>query len=154
MTGLKETLKSDLTASMRAKNELTTATLRMILSAITNEEVSGKESRVLTDPEIMSVLSKEGKKRKESAAAYDAANRPELANRERAEFEIISKYLPEELSEQELADIISQAVAEVNASGQSGPSAMGAVMKLVTPQVVGRADGSAVASAVRASLTS
>ncbi len=154
MTGLKETLKSELTTSMRAKNELTTATLRMILSAITNEEVSGKESRVLTDQEVMSVLSKEGKKRKESATAYDAANRPELADRERAELEIISKYLPEELSETELNNIILQAVETVNSAGQSGPSAMGAVMKLVTPQVVGRADGSAVASAVRAALTS
>lgn len=153
MTGLKETLKSELTTSMRAKNELTTATLRMILSAITNEEVSGKESRVLTDQEVMSVLSKEGKKRKESATAYDAANRPELADRERAELEIISKYLPEELSEAELTNIILQAVDTVKSTGQSGPSAMGAVMKLVTPQVVGRADGSAVASAVRATLT-
>lgn len=154
MTGLKEKLKSDLTTSMRAKDGLTTATLRMILSAITNEEVSGKEARVLTDQEIITVLSKEGKKRKESATAYDDANRPELADRERAELEIISKYLPEELSEQELASIISHAVATVVATGQSGPSAMGAVMKLVTPQIAGRADGSAVAGAVRSALNS
>ena len=124
----------------------------MVLSAITNEEVAGKEARVLSDQDVITVLTREAKKRKEAATAYDDAKRPELADKERAELEIIQNYLPEALSAEDLAKIISDAVAEATAGGASGMAAMGAVMKLVTPQVAGRADGGEVAAAVKAAL--
>ncbi len=152
MKSLKEQIQADLTASIRAKDSLTSGTLRMVLSAITNEEVSGKESRVLTDQDLITVLNREAKKRKESATAFDDAKRPELADKERAELEIIQAYLPAALSDAELAQIIAAAVAQATANGASGQSAMGAVMKLVTPQVAGRADGAMVAAAVKSAL--
>ena len=152
MTNFKEQIHIDLTAAIRAKDSLTSGTLRMVLSAITNEEVSGKEARVLDDQDMITVLNREAKKRKEAATAYDDAKRPELADKERAELEIIQAYLPAALSNEELAKIISDAVATVAASGSTGPSAMGAVMKIVSPQVSGRADGGAVAAAVKSAL--
>ena len=152
MTNLKEQIHVDLTAAIKAKDSLTSGTLRMILSAITNEEVSGKEARVLNDQDLITVLNREAKKRKEAATAYDEAKRPELADKERAELGIIQAYLPEALSDEDLAKIISDAVAQVAASGATGPSAMGAVMKIVSPQVSGRADGGAVAAAVKSAL--
>jgi hypothetical protein len=152
MTNLKEQIHLDLTAAIRAKDSLTSGTLRMVLSAITNEEVSGKEARVLDDQDMITVLNREAKKRKEAATAYDDAKRPELADKERAELEIIQAYLPAALSDEDLTKIISDAVAQVAASGSTGPSAMGAVMKIVSPQVSGRADGGAVAAAVKSAL--
>jgi uncharacterized protein len=152
MTNLKEQLHTDLTAAIKAKDSLTSGTLRMVLAAITNEEVSGKEARVLNDQDMITVLNREAKKRKEAATAYDEAKRPELADKERAELGIIQAYLPAALSDEDLARIIASAVAEVAASGATGPSAMGAVMKLVSPQVSGRADGGAVAAAVKSAL--
>jgi uncharacterized protein YqeY len=152
MTNLKEQLHTDLTAAIKAKDSLTSGTLRMVLSAITNEEVSGKEARELNDQDMITVLNREAKKRKEAATAYDEAKRPELADKERAELGIIQAYLPAALSDEDLAKIISVAVAEVAANGAAGPSAMGAVMKLVSPQVSGRADGGAVAAAVKSAL--
>jgi uncharacterized protein YqeY len=145
-------LHTDLTAAIKAKDSLTSGTLRMVLAAITNEEVSGKEARVLNDQDLITVLNREAKKRKEAATAYDDAKRPELADKERAELEIIQTYLPVALSDEELALIIANAVAGVAANGSTGPSAMGAVMKLVSPQVSGRADGGAVAAAVKSAL--
>ena len=152
MTNLKEQLHTDLTAAIKAKDSLTSGTLRMVLAAITNEEVSGKEARVLNDQDMITVLNREAKKRKEAATAYDEAKRPELADKERAELGIIQAYLPAALSDEDLAKIIASAVAEVAAGGSTGPSAMGAVMKLVSPQVSGRADGGAVAAAVKSAL--
>jgi uncharacterized protein YqeY len=152
MTNLKEQLHTDLTAAIKAKDSLTSGTLRMVLAAITNEEVSGKEARVLNDQDMVTVLNREAKKRKEAATAYDDAKRPELADKERAELGIIQAYLPAALSDEDLAKIIADAVAEVAASGATGPSAMGAVMKIVSPQVSGRADGGAVAAAVKSAL--
>jgi uncharacterized protein YqeY len=152
MMNLKEQLQADLTTAIKAKDSLTSGTLRMVLSAITNEEVSGKESRVLTDQDLITVLNREAKKRKEAATAYDDAKRPELADKERAELEIIQAYLPAALSDEDLRKIIASAVAEVTASGATGPSAMGAVMKIVSPQVSGRADGGSVAAAVKSAL--
>lgn len=152
MSELKVSLHHDLTTAIRAKDQMTTGTLRMVLSAITNEEVSGKVARELSDAEVITVLNREAKKRKEAAAAFDDAKRSELADRERAELEVIAKYLPEGLSDEALAAIISDAVAQVTAAGQTGPSAMGAVMKIVSPQVTGRADGAAVAAAVKTAL--
>lgn len=152
MSALKTTLQGDLTAAMKSRDELVTATLRMALTAITNEEVAGKAARELSDDEVLSVLGREAKKRRESAEAYDEAGRPELAERERAELSVLARYLPQQLSDAEVAAIVSEAVAQVTSAGVSGGAAMGAVMKLVQPQIKGRADGSAVAASVRSAL--
>ncbi len=149
MTTLKEQLRTDLTTAMRARDEIRTATLRMALTAVTNEEVAGKQSRELTDADVLTVLGREAKKRRESAIAYAEANRPELAERELDELVVLETYLPAALGDDELATIIAAAVAQAKAEGAEGPRAMGAVMKLVTPQVTGRADGGRVAAEVR-----
>ena len=146
---LKQTLQNDLTESIRGRDELTSATIRMLLTAITNEEVAGKESRTLTDTEIIAVLSREAKKRKEAAEAFAQGGRSDRADRELAEGGVIAKYLPEALSSEELNNMIASAIS---AAGVSGPSGMGAVMKILQPQVAGRADGGAVAAAVKAAL--
>ena len=153
-TDLKAQLKADLTTSIKARDELKSATLRMVLTAITNEEVSGKESKVLTDEEVLTVLAREGKKRRESVAAYTDANRPELAARENAELEVISMYLPDQLSEAEVEAIVASAVDQISGNGVTGGAAIGAVMKIVQPQVKGRADGGLVASLVKKALDS
>ena len=137
---------------MKARDELTVATLRMVLTAITSEEVSGKQARELTDDDVLTVLGREAKKRRESAEAYDTAKRPELADRERAELSVISRYLPELMSEAAVQAVVVAAVAKVAADGATGQAAMGAVMKLVQPQVKGRADGGQVAALVRGAL--
>jgi uncharacterized protein YqeY len=149
MSSLKQRLHDDLTAAMRAHDELRTATLRLTLTAITNEEVAGKQARELSDDDVLKLLAREAKKRRESAEAYDAAQRPELAERERAELGVLEAYLPAQLSDQELASLVAAAVEE---SGASGRQAMGQVMKLVSPRVAGRADGSRVAAEVRKQL--
>src|SRR5512133_867651 len=127
MSALKDQLQSDLTTAIKARDEVTSATIRMALTAITNEEVAGKESRVLSDDDVLTVLGREAKKRRESAEAYDAAARPELADRERAELEVIARYLPQPLSDAEVEAIVAAAVAEVSGSGATGGAAMGAV---------------------------
>ena len=147
--GLKDSLKHDLTEAMRARDELVLSTIRLCLSAITNEEVSGKEARVLTEAEVIQVLSREAKKRRESAQAFADAKRPDRAEREHAEGEVIARYLPTPLSESELASLIADAMKE---SGATGPAGMGLVMKLLSPKIAGRADGAAVSAAVRAAL--
>ena len=152
MTTLKETLRADLTAAMKAKDELRSATLRMALTAVTNEEVAGKVARQLSDDDVLLVLGREAKKRRESAAAYDDAQRPELADRERAELAVLESYLPAPLSEDEVVAIVDAAVAAAAADGKTGMGAMGVVMKAVTPQVQGRFDGGAVAAMVRSRL--
>lgn len=152
MSTLKDTLQSDLTTAIKARDEVSAATLRMVLTAITNEEVSGKEARTLSDEDVITVLGREAKKRRESAEAYDAAGRPELADRERAELEVIAGYLPQQLDDTEIQAIVDAAVAEVASTGASGGAAMGQVMKIVQPQVKGRADGGIVAAKVKAAL--
>ena len=147
--GLKDSLKHDLTEAMRARDELVLSTIRLCLSAITNEEVSGKEARVLTEAEVIQVLSREAKKRRESAQAFADAKRPDRAERENAEGEVIARYLPTPLSETELASLIADAMKE---SGAAGPAGMGLVMKLLSPKIAGRADGAAVSAGVRAAL--
>jgi uncharacterized protein YqeY len=147
--GLKDSLKHDLTEAIRSRDELVLSTIRLCLSAITNEEVSGKEARVLDEAEVIQVLSREAKKRRESAQAFADANRPDRAERENAEGEVISRYLPTPLSDTELASLIAEAIKE---SGAAGPAGMGLVMKLLSPKIAGRADGAAVSSAVRAAL--
>jgi len=152
MTTLKAQLQGDLTSAMKSRDALTAATLRMALTAITNEEVSGKQARELSDDEVLTVLGREAKKRRESAEAYDAADRPELAAKERDELGVLEGYLPEGLSQDQVQAIIDAAVAQAAQDGLTGPAAMGAVMKLVQPQVKGRADGAAVAASVKAAL--
>ena len=152
MPELKDRLQSDLSESMKARDEVRSGTIRMVLSAITNEEVSGKEARELTDDDVITVLGREAKKRREAAEAYDDAGRAELADKERAELVVIEGYLPEQMSDDELTAIIEAAVAEVAASGAEGGKAMGAVMKIVQPEVKGRADGGIVAAKVKSAL--
>lgn len=152
MTSLKEQLQSDLTTAMKARDEMGSSTLRMVLTAVTNEEVSGKESRVLTDEDVITVLGREAKKRKEAAEAYDAADRAELAQRERDELVVIERYLPEQLSAEDVKAIVDAAVAQVQAGGATGGAAMGQVMKIVQPQVKGKADGGQVAAMVKSAL--
>lgn len=152
MSTLKEQLQGDLTAAIRAQDPVVSGTLRMALAAITNEEVAGKVAKVLTDDEVVTVLTREGKKRREAIEAYVSANRQDLADKEAAELTVLEKYLPEQLSEAELAGLIADAVAAAKASGAEGMKAMGAVMKVLQPKVNGRADGSAVAAAVKAAL--
>jgi uncharacterized protein YqeY len=146
---LKEQLRADMIAALKSKEELRLSTLRMVLSAITNEEVSGKSARELSDDEVLKVVAREAKKRREAAEAFDAADRKELAERERAEGVILDGYLPAQLGADELATIVREAIA---ASGASGPQAMGQVMKLAQPQVAGRAEGGRIAAEVRRQL--
>ena len=150
MAELKAQLQSDLNVAMKARDELTTATLRMALAAITTEEVAGKSARELSDDEVLKVLVREGKKRREAAEAFAAAGRSELADRERAEGGVLERYLPAQLGDDELDRLISAAIAE---SGATGPRDMGAVMKIVAPQVAGRADGKRVSDEVRRRLS-
>ena len=146
---LKEKLQSDLTAAMRARDELRSGTIRMVLTAIKNEEVSGKEARELSDSEIITVLSREAKKRREAAEAYEQAGAKDRASNEKAEGLIIAEYLPAQLSEAEIKDLIAAAIAE---TGAAGPQQMGLVMKSIQPKIAGRADGGLVSSLVKAAL--
>jgi uncharacterized protein YqeY len=147
---LKAKLRADLSAAMKARDELTTATLRMALTAVTTEEVAGKQARELTDDQVVAVLTREAKKRRESAEAFDAAGRGELAARERAEGEVLAGYLPTPLTDEELADLVRAAIEQ---AGASGPGQLGAVMRVVQPQVAGRADGKRVSDEVRRQLS-
>jgi uncharacterized protein len=149
MTGLKDRLQADLTAAMRARDELRASTLRMLLTAVKNEEVAGKSVRVLDDPEVVTVLTREAKKRREAAEAFADGGRPDRAERERAEGEVIADYLPAQLGDDELRELVAAAIAE---TGADGPAAMGQVMKAVTPRTAGRAEGGRVAAEVRRQL--
>jgi uncharacterized protein YqeY len=151
MSALKDRLRADLTTSIKARDEVRSSTLRMVLSAITNAEVAGKEARELSDDDIIGVLSTEAKKRREAATAFADGGRAEMAEKEVAEAAVIADYLPAQLSEQEIVDLVIAAVAQVGAAGE-GMKAMGKVMGVVTPQVKGRADGGAVAAEVRRQL--
>ncbi|WP_371498025.1 GatB/YqeY domain-containing protein [Kitasatospora sp. NBC_00374] len=149
MTTLKQQLQEDLTAAIRARDELRSSTIRLTLSAVTSEEVAGKEKRELSDSEVLQLVVREAKKRREAAEAFEQAGRTESAARERAEGEVLAQYLPQQLSDEELTAIVAEAVAAV---GATGPQAMGAVMKLVRPKVGDRAEGGRVAAAVKAAL--
>lgn len=150
MSGLKEKLRSDLSTAMKARDEVRTRTLRMSLTAVTNEEVSGKQARELTDDEIVKVLTREAKKRREAAEAFTQAGRDEQAAAERAENAVLEEYLPAQLSDAELAELVDAVIAE---TGAEGPRAMGQVMKALNPKVAGRAEGGRVAAAVKRRLT-
>jgi uncharacterized protein len=151
---LKERLRADLTAAMKSQDKLRTATLRMLLAAIQTEEVSGKGPRELSDADVIKVLSKEAKKRAESADIYTQNGRGELAANEHAEARVIDEYLPTPLSEGEVADVVDTAIAQVaeEIGERPGMKQMGQVMKAATAIAAGKADGSRLSAAVRARL--
>ncbi|MET0468446.1 MAG: GatB/YqeY domain-containing protein [Aeromicrobium sp.] len=151
MSALKDRLRDDLNAALKSRDALRTSVIRMVLAAITNAEVAGKEARELTDDDVLTVLSSEAKKRRESATAFDEGNRPELADKERAEAAILAEYLPEPLSDEEIAVLVAGVIEQTGAAGE-GMKAMGKVMGAVTAQTKGRADGGAVAAEVRRQL--
>jgi uncharacterized protein YqeY len=147
---LKDRLRADLNAAIRARDQVRLRTLRMALTSITNEEVSGDTARELSDDEVVKVLTREARKRREAAEAFESAGRAEQAAAERAEGDVLATYLPAQLTDDELTAIVSAAIAETGATGMQG---MGKVMKTVTPRVAARADGARVAAEVRRQLT-
>lgn len=151
MSALKDRLRADLTTAIKSRDEVRSSTLRMVLTSITNAEVAGKEARELTDEDVLGVLTSEGKKRREAAEAFDQAGRAEQAAKERAEFEVLSEYLPEQLGDDEIVALVSEAIEATGARAE-GMRAMGKVMGALQPKVKGRADGGAVAAEVRRQL--
>ena len=151
MATLKEQIRADLTASIKARDELRSSTLRMVLTAITNAEVAGKEAKQLTDDEVLTVLTSEAKKRREAAAAFTDGGRSEMAAKEEAEAAVLADYLPEPLTAEEVEALVTAAIEQTGAAGE-GMKAMGKVMGVVTPQTKGRADGGQVAAEVRRQL--
>jgi hypothetical protein len=149
VTELKDRLRTDLNAAMRARDQVRLRTIRMALAAIMNEEVAGSSARELSDDEVLKVLTREAKKRREAAEAFEAAGRAGQAADERAEGEVLAGYLPQQLTDEEVTALVAAAIAD---SGAAGMSAMGGVMKVVTPQVAGRAEGGRVAAEVRRQL--
>ena len=149
MSTLKARLESDLREAMKARDELTTSTLRMAIAAVRTAEVSGKQARELSDDEVLSVLTKEAKKRREAATAFSDAGRTDSAAKELAEEEIISRYLPKQLTDEEIASIVAETLS---AGGFTGPAQMGPAMKAVQAAIAGRAEGGRVAAEVRRQL--
>lgn len=149
LVGLKETLHEDLTAAIRSSDKVVSGTIRMVLTAITNEEVAGKEARTLSEDEIITVLSREAKKRREAAEEFAKAGRDDKAAEEKAEGEVIAKYLPAQLTEDEIKKIIADAVAS---TGAAGPADMGKVMGAIKPLIAGKTDGGLVSSLVKSTL--
>jgi uncharacterized protein YqeY len=151
MSALKERLRGDLTAAMKGREQIRAGALRMVLTAITNAEVAGKQARELTDEQILDVLTSEAKKRREAAVAFAEGGREEKAAQERAELAVITEYLPEQLDDAAIVDLVREAIAKVGAAGE-GMRAMGKVMGALQPQVKGRADGAVVAAEVKRQL--
>jgi uncharacterized protein len=149
MATLKDRIRGDLVTAMKARDEIRSRTLRMALTSIRNEEVAGTAARDLTDDEVIKILGREAKRRREAAAAFGEAGRTDQAAAERAEEEVLAAYLPAQLGDDELAAMVAAAIAE---TGASGPGGMGSVMKLLTPRVAGRAEGGRVAAMVRSQL--
>ncbi|MBN9740173.1 glutamyl-tRNA amidotransferase [Amycolatopsis sp. A1MSW2902] len=149
MTTLKATLHDDLTTAIKARDQLRSATLRLTLSAIGYEETAGDTARELSDDEVQKIITREVKKRRDAAEAFEKAGRAESAERERAEAEVLTAYLPAQLSDDELRTLVTEAVTE---SGASGMARMGAAMKAVQPKIAGRAEGSRVAAEVKRQL--
>jgi len=149
MPTIKDQLRADLTVAMKARDQTRTRTLRMALTSISNAEVSGAAAHDLTDDEVLKILAREAKRRREAVAAFAEAGRDDQAAEERAEEEVLAGYLPAQLDDDELAAMVTAAIAE---TGASGPAAMGRVMKVLTPKIAGRAEGSRVAAMVRGKL--
>lgn len=156
MAELKDRLRADLSTAMKARNTVTVATLRMALTAITNEEVSGSQARELSDDEVLVVLAREAKKRRESAEVFTAAGRDELASRERSEGEVLVHYLPQQLSDDELSALVADTIDDVTGQLGKRPSfgQLGLVMKAAKAKATGRVDGSRLSAAVIAALKS
>jgi uncharacterized protein len=152
MTTMKEQLQTDLTDAMRARDETKVATLRMALAAITKAEVAGKEHATLSDADVVTVLRSEVKKRNDAAEMYDTGGRSDRAARERAEAEVLAAYMPPSIDDDALNAIVAEEVATVTATGASGGKAMGQVVKAVKERVGESADGSRIATAVKAAL--
>jgi uncharacterized protein len=151
MSELKDRLRTDLTTAMKARDALRSSTLRMALTAITNAEVAGKEAKELTDEDVITVLSSEAKKRREAATAFDDAGRTESADKERAEAGVLAEYLPTQLTEEEIAALVTATIEKLGVADE-GMKAMGRVMGALQPQVKGKADGGAVSAEVRRQL--
>ncbi|MBU3717473.1 MAG: GatB/YqeY domain-containing protein [Actinobacteria bacterium] len=149
---LKNRMQTDLTEAMKAGDDLTKSTIRMMLAAVMNAEVAGKEAVTLSDEQVIGVLRSESKKRLESAEVYEQAGRTELAVKERNEIAIIERYLPAAMDEAQLNAVVSEEVAKAAANGQTGPKAMGVVIKAVKERVGASADGAAIAAAVKSAL--
>ncbi|MGV0851317.1 GatB/YqeY domain-containing protein [Mycolicibacterium phlei] len=154
MAELKDRLRADLTAAMKSQDKLRTATLRMLLAAITTEEVAGRESRELSDAEVLKVLTREARKRSEAAEIYTQNGRGELAANEHAEARVIEEYLPTPLTDAEVADVVDTAIAQVaeQIGERPGIKQMGLVMKAATAIAAGKADGARLSAAVKARL--
>ena len=153
MPTFKEQLKTDLTVAMKARNEVETSTLRMAIAAIMNAEVAGDSAVALTDQQVEDVLRAEAKKRAESADIYKQAGRSDSEHAERAELEILERYLPAAMSDSDLENVVDEQVALAQSQGLTGPKAMGAVVKAVRNQVGANADGAKIANLVKAKLT-
>ncbi|KAA1425102.1 GatB/YqeY domain-containing protein [Mumia zhuanghuii] len=151
MSELKDRLRQDLTTAIKARESLRASTLRMVIAAISKAETAGKQAKELTDAEVQAVITSESKKRREAAEAYDAGNRPELAAKERDEAVILADYLPEQLSAEEVAALVTEAITESGAA-EEGMRGMGKVMGLLKPRTEGRVDGAALAGEVRKQL--
>jgi uncharacterized protein YqeY len=151
MSALKDRLRADLTTAMKARDEVRSSTLRMVLAAVTNAEVAGKVAKELDDDEVLTVLTSEAKKRREAATAFADGGRPEMAAKEQAEAAVIADYLPEQLTAEEISALVAETIAATGA-GQEGMRAMGKVMGALQPRTKGRADGGAVAAEVRRQL--
>jgi uncharacterized protein len=149
MPELKEKIRADLTAAMKARDDVRTRTLRLALTEISKAEVSGSSARELDDAEVERVLAREAKRRREAAEAFDGAGRADQAAAELAESDVLSEYLPAQLDDAELAALVAATIAE---TGAAGPAGLGQVMKAVTPKVAGRAEGARVAAEVRRQL--
>ena len=152
MQSLKDRLKQDLTAAMRARDEVAKATLRMLLTTIANAEVSGKQQIELNDDQVMGLVRSELGKRTEAAEIYQTAGRTELEAIERAEANVLTVYLPPQLSSEVLDGIVAEEVARVAAEGIQGARAMGAVIKGVRERVGAQAEGSKISALVKAAL--
>src|SRR3954454_15975025 len=145
---LKQRLRTDLTAAMRSRDKVRSGTIRMVIAAISEAEVAGKEARELTDEQVLDVVVREARKRREAQEAYAAAGRPELAEKEQAESAVLPDYLPQAMSAEEISEVVAAAIEQSGAAGL-GMRGMGTVMGIVTPQTKGRADGGVVAAEVR-----
>jgi uncharacterized protein len=151
MSTLKSQLESDLRGAMKARDELVTSTLRMALTAVRAAEVAGSKARELSDDEVLAVLTKEAKKRREAATAFADAGRAEMATKERAEEDVLTRYLPAQLPDDELRELVAGALA---AAGLTGMASMGPAMRAAQAAVAGRAEGGRVAAEVRRQLGS
>lgn len=155
MAELKSRLRADMKDAMRAKEAERLSVIRMALAAISTEEVAGSDARELTDAEEASIVSREVRKRKESAEAYQAGGRPELAEKELAEVEVLAAYLPQPLTEDEIQALVDTAVADWTQANGEAPTMkqMGQLVKAVNEQAAGRAEGKIVAAKVKAALS-